>query len=109
MPENEKEMQAYTFAVTGFPLKPFITRRRKERFAEFAEALNGLEGLIGVLPYGKELVLLMRTENDTIIAKNRLEKYYGFPCSVETYRVKAVFTGNGYDVYDDDDDEGDAP
>lgn len=109
MAENEKEIQAYTFAVTGFPLRPLITRRRKERFTEFAEALNSLEGLIGVFPCGRELVLLMRTENDTIIAKNRLANYYGFPCSVETYRVKAVFTGDGYDVYDDDDDEGDAP
>lgn len=89
MQKNEDgSFKAWQFAVAGFPAPPFITRRRKQRAREFAEALLELQGVIGVEPIGrKALVLFMESENDVIIAKNRL-MYYGFPVSEEVYEEK---------------------
>lgn len=89
MQKNEDgSFKAWQFAVAGFPVPPFITRRRKQRAREFAEALLELQGVIGVEPIGrKALVLFMESENDVIIAKNRL-MYYGFPVSEEVYEEK---------------------
>lgn len=89
MQKNEDgSYKAWQFAVAGFPTPPYITRRRKERAREFAEALLELHGVIGVEPIGrKALVLFMESENDVIIAKNRL-MYYGFPVSEEVYEEK---------------------
>lgn len=96
MQKNEDgSYKAWLFAVTGFPVPPFITRRRKQRAREFADALLELQGMIGVEPIGrKSLVLFMESENDVIIAKNRL-MYYGFPVSEEVYEEKVWKVSDG--------------
>lgn len=77
---------AYTFAVTGWPRPPFITPKRKRRAHEFAQALKELHGVLAVSPAYPHLILYMESNNDVIIAKNRLS-YYGFPVSEEVYPV----------------------
>lgn len=96
MQKNEDgSFKAWLFAVAGFPTPPFITRRRKQRAREFADALLELQGVIGVEPIGrKALVLFMESENDVIIAKNRL-MYYGFPVSEEVYEEKIWKVSDG--------------
>ena len=96
MQKNEDgSYKAWQFAVTGFPMPPFITRRRKQRAREFAEALREIQGMIGVEPIGrKALVLFMESENDVIIAKNRL-MYSGFPVSEEVYEDKIWKVSDG--------------
>ena len=80
-------MTAYTFAVTGFPKPPLITRKRKRRALEFFHALKELQGVIAVETVYPHLILYMESANDAIIAKNSL-RFYGFPTSEETYEVE---------------------
>ena len=81
-------MTAYTFAVTGFPRPPLITRRRRERAALFISTMEELgDTMIGVSNAGPVLLVHMRTENDAIIAKNRL-RFCGFDVSEETHKVE---------------------
>ena len=82
----EERVTAYTFALTGYPLPPFITRRRRMIAMELRDALSGLEGMIGISMHGKVMFLHMDSENNAIRAKNRLA-YIGFDVSEETHKT----------------------
>lgn len=49
-------------------------------------AIRDLEGLVGVTPAGPVLMVHMETENDAIIAKNRL-RFLGISVSEETHET----------------------
>ncbi|MBR4855725.1 MAG: hypothetical protein IKU94_03765 [Bacteroidaceae bacterium] len=57
-------------------------------YGHIVKELNTLDGLVGVTPIGYRAVLVhMNTENDCIIAKNRL-KFIGIEVSEEAYPVE---------------------
>ena len=79
--ENRAKEKCWTFAVRGWPSPPFITRKRKQRAAEFFHTMNEIQGKRGVLQVGpRDLLVAMDSENDAIIAMNRL-RYMGFEVS----------------------------
>lgn len=62
-------------------------------------AIRDLEGLVGVTPAGPVMMVHMETENDAIIAKNRL-RFLGIRVSEETHETdikdSGVFVANDY-------------
>ena len=67
---QEEKVTAYTFALTGFPLPPFITRRRKQVARMLRDELDGLVGMVGISLHGKVMFVHMESKNDAIVAQN---------------------------------------
>lgn len=83
MIENKKR---WTFAALTGRIPPFFMVRRRRRWREVVLAIRDLEGLVGVTPAGAVMMVHMETENDAIIAKNRL-RFLGIPVSEETHET----------------------
>lgn len=76
-------MKLWTFAALTGRVPPFFMVRRRRRWRETVLAIRDLDGLAGVTPAGPVMMVHMETENDSIIAKNRL-RFLGIPVSEET-------------------------
>lgn len=99
---QEEKVTAYTFALTGFPLPPFITRRRKQVARMLRDELDGLVGMVGISLHGKVMFVHMESKNDAIVAQNRL-LYCGFAVSEEIH--KTILDMKTKHVGFDDDEE----
>lgn len=78
--------KSWTFAVLTGRMPPFFVVRRRRRWRDIVLAIRDLEGLMGVTPVGPVMMVHMETENDAIIAKNRL-RFLGIPVSEETHET----------------------
>lgn len=76
----------WTFAALTGRMPPFFMARRRRRWREVVLAIRDLEGLVGVTRVGPVMMVHMETENDAIIAKNRL-RFLGIPVSEETHET----------------------
>ena len=76
----------WTFAALTGRIPPFFMVRRRRRWRETVLAIRDLEGLVGVTPAGPVMMVHMETENDAIIAKNRL-RFLGIPVIEETHET----------------------
>lgn len=83
MIENKKR---WTFAALTGRIPPFFMVRRRRRWRDMVLAIRDLEGLVGVTPVGPVMMVHMETENDAIIAKNRL-RFLGIRVSEETHET----------------------
>ena len=101
---QEEKATAYTFALTGFPLPPFITRRRRRTAEALRDTLDGLEGMIGISLCGKIMFVHMESKNDAIIAQNRL-LYCGFAVSEEINKTILDMKTRHVRFDDDEEDE----
>lgn len=77
-----QQPKRWTFAALTGRIPPFFMIRRFRRWKEKVLTVRDLEGLAGVTPAGPVLMVHMETENDAIIAKNRL-RFLGIPVSEE--------------------------
>ncbi len=77
-----EQPKRWTFVVLTGGMPPFFMVRRRRRWREAVLAIRDLEGLVGVTPAGPVMMVHMETENDAIIAKNRL-RFLGIPVSEE--------------------------
>ena len=100
----EEKVTAYTFAITGYPLPPFITPKRRRMAMTLRDELYRLDGMIGISMSGKVMLIHMETKNDAIKAQNRL-LYCGFGVSEEIHRTLLDMQTNR--VKYEDDEEGD--
>lgn len=101
---QEEKVTAYTFALTGFPLPPFITRRRKQVARLLRDELDGLVGMVGISLYGKVMFVHMESKNDAIVAQNRL-LYCGFAVSEEIHKTVLDMHTKHVGFDDDEEDE----
>lgn len=94
-----EQPKAWTFAALTGRMPPFFMVRRRRRWYEKVLAVKELEGVVGALLLGPVLIIYMETENDAIIAKNRL-RFLGIPVSEETHETDiqdcGVFVAKDY-------------
>lgn len=94
-----EQPKAWTFAALTGRMPPFFMVRRRRRWCEKVLAVKELEGVVSALLLGPVLIVYMETENDAIIAKNRL-RFIGVPVSEETYETDrpklGVFASDDY-------------
>lgn len=94
-----EQQKRWTFAALTGRIPPFFMVRRRRRWRETVLAIRDLEGLVGVTPAGPVLMVHMETENDAIIAKNRL-RFIGIRVSEETHETDmqkwGVFVAKDY-------------
>ena len=94
-----QQPKRWTFAALTGRIPPFFMVRRRRRWRETVLAIRDLEGLAGVTPAGPVMMVHMETENDAIIAKNRL-RFLGIPVSEETHETDmqkwGVFVAKDY-------------
>lgn len=102
-----EQPKAWTFAALTGRMPPFFMARRRRRWREAVLAIRDLEGLVGVTPVGPVMIVHMGTENDAIIAKNRL-RFLGIPVSEQTHETDiqdwGVFVAKDY--VNQEEDEG---
>lgn len=79
-----EQPKRWTFAALTGRIPPFFMVRRRRRWREKVSAVRELYGVVGALLIGPILIIQMETENDAIIAKNRL-RFLGIPVSEETH------------------------
>ena len=86
MQQSESKVTVWTFCIL-LPRRKLFQSMDKA-YGHIVKELNALEGLVGVTPLGDRAVLVhMNTENDCIIAKNRL-KFIGVEVSEEAFPVE---------------------
>lgn len=78
--------KCWTFAVKLGKIPPFFMVRKRNRWADRMLDIVNLDGLLGVTPAGPVMMVHMKTRNDSIIAKNRLE-FLGISVSEETHET----------------------
>ena len=81
-----EQPKRWTFAALTGSIPPFFMVRRRRRWRETLLAIRDLDGMVGVTPAGPVMMVHMETENDAIIAKNRL-RFKGIPVSEETHET----------------------
>lgn len=79
-------MKLWTFAVLTGRVPPFFMVRHRREWKDTVLAIRDLDGLVGVTPAGQMMMVHMETENDAIIAKNRLS-FLGVRVSEETHET----------------------
>ena len=88
-----EQPKRWTFAALTGRMPPFFMVRRRRRWRETVLQIMVLEGLVGVTPLGPILMVHMETENDAIIAKNRL-RFFGIPVIEETHETDGLKPGS---------------
>lgn len=81
-----EQKKLWTFAVLTGRVPPFFMVRRRREWKDTVLAIRDLEGLVGVTPAGPVMMVHMETENDAIIAKNRLS-FLNIRVSEETHET----------------------
>lgn len=103
-----EQQRWWTFAALTGRIPPFFMVRRRRRWRETVLSIRDLEGLVGVTPVGPVMMVHMETENDAIIAKNRL-RFLGIPVSEETHETDikewGVFVAKDYVNHEGDDED----
>lgn len=91
--------KCWTFAVKLGKIPPFFMIRKRNRWSDWVLAIVNLDGLLGLTPAGPVMMVHMKTRNDSIIAKNRLE-FLGISVSEETHETDiqkwGVFVAKDY-------------
>ncbi len=87
-----EQPKRWTFAALTGRMPPFFMVRRRRRWCEKVLAVRELEGVAGAFLLGPVLIIQMKTENDAIIAKNRL-RFLGIPVSEETRELDEAKIG----------------
>lgn len=87
-----EQPKRWTFAALTGRMPPFFMVRRRRRWCEKVLVVRELEGVAGALLLGPLLIIQMKTENDAIIAKNRL-RFLGIPVSEETHYADEMKIG----------------